>query len=98
MRERKQKTATKVVPVGVDFLFVVVVVVFLSFFVVLLKDNSLGLEISGKKYPWNPPQPVPIDAITALVVITLGSYFSFPTVCRSEYFPKEERVVDVSQC
>lgn len=29
------------------------------FFVRLLKDNSSDLELlSGKKYPWNPPQPV----------------------------------------
>lgn len=28
-----------------------------------------------EKYPWNPPQPVPTDAMTALVVTALGSYF-----------------------
>lgn len=46
----------------------------------LLRDNSLDMELlSGKKYPWNPPQPVPADAMTALVVTALGSYFSFPS-------------------
>lgn len=54
---------------------------------VLLKNNSLHQAIlSGKKYPWNPPQPVPTDGMTTVVVIALGSCFSFPTGCRSKDF------------